>query len=77
VADKGASANTPLLINVEGRFGSSRSKTEPVAIESGLVKDVALKIISKRKVKGNEASVWEEMEVLKGLNHSNIVRAVS
>lgn len=37
------------------------------------MKDVALKIIPKKKVKGNEASVWGEMEVLKGLDHPNIV----
>ncbi|KAJ2915800.1 hypothetical protein MD484_g4617, partial [Candolleomyces efflorescens] len=42
--------------------------------ESGIVKDVALKIIPKKKVKGNEASVWGEMEVLKGLDHPNIVK---
>jgi calcium/calmodulin-dependent protein kinase I len=43
--------------------------------DSGVVKDVALKIIPKKKVKGNEAAVWGEMEVLKGLDHGNIVRA--
>lgn len=43
---------------------------------SGIVKDVALKIIPKKKVKGNEASVWGEMEVLKGLDHANIVRSL-
>jgi calcium/calmodulin-dependent protein kinase I len=32
-------------------------------------------VIPKKKVKGNESSVWSEMEVLKGLNHPNIVRA--
>ena len=36
---------------------------------------MALKIIPKKKVKGNEAAVWGEMEVLKGLDHENIVRA--
>ncbi|EIN13337.1 Pkinase-domain-containing protein [Punctularia strigosozonata HHB-11173 SS5] len=41
---------------------------------SGLTKDVALKVIPKKKVKGNEASVWGEMEVLKGLDHPNIVK---
>ncbi|PPQ71217.1 hypothetical protein CVT24_009998 [Panaeolus cyanescens] len=41
---------------------------------SGIDKEVALKLISKKKVKGNEASVWSEMEVLKGLNHKNIVK---
>jgi serine/threonine protein kinase len=38
-------------------------------------KDVALKVISKKKVKGNEELVWGEMEVLKGLDHPNIVSA--
>ncbi|CAA7263637.1 unnamed protein product [Cyclocybe aegerita] len=41
---------------------------------SGITKEVALKIIPKKKVKGNEASVWGEMEVLKGLDHPNIVK---
>ncbi|KAI0078504.1 Pkinase-domain-containing protein [Panus rudis PR-1116 ss-1] len=36
--------------------------------------EVALKVISKKKVKGNESSVWGEMEVLKGLDHPNIVK---
>ena len=35
--------------------------------------EVALKVIPKKKVKGNEDSVWGEMEVLKGLDHKNIV----
>jgi calcium/calmodulin-dependent protein kinase I len=34
---------------------------------------VALKVIPKKRVKGNEASVWGEMEVLRGLDHPNIV----
>jgi hypothetical protein len=33
-------------------------------------------MIPKKKVKGNEASVWGEMEVLKGLDHPNIVRRI-
>lgn len=40
----------------------------------GITKDVALKMISRKKVKGNEESVWSEMEVLKGLDHPNIVK---
>jgi len=44
-------------------------------VKSGVKKDVALKIISKKKLKGNEANVWGEMEVLKDLNHPNIVRS--
>ncbi|KIM54948.1 hypothetical protein SCLCIDRAFT_1221562 [Scleroderma citrinum Foug A] len=39
-----------------------------------VTKDVALKIIPKKKVKGNEEAVWSEMEVLKGLDHPNIVK---
>lgn len=36
--------------------------------------DVALKVIPKKRVKGNESVVWGEMEVLRGLDHPNIVR---
>ena len=39
---------------------------------TGITKQVALKVIPKKKVKGNEESVWGEMEVLKGLDHPNI-----
>ncbi|ETW78418.1 hypothetical protein HETIRDRAFT_479585, partial [Heterobasidion irregulare TC 32-1] len=46
----------------------------PHAKEPPLKRDVALKVIPKKKVKGNEASVWGEMEVLKGLDHPNIVK---
>jgi calcium/calmodulin-dependent protein kinase I len=41
-----------------------------------ITKDVALKVIPKKKVKGNEEAVWGEMDVLKGLNHQNIVRVL-
>ena len=40
---------------------------------TGITKEVALKVIAKKKVKGNESSVWSEMEVLRGLDHPNIV----
>jgi calcium/calmodulin-dependent protein kinase I len=36
--------------------------------------EVALKAIPKKKVKGNEESVWSEMRVLEGLDHPNVVR---
>lgn len=77
---KGASASPPnsaeLAIPSTSRtpsFNSAKSgkKDEPV---STVTRDVALKIIPKKKVKGNEASVWGEMEVLKGLDHPNVVR---
>ena len=60
-----------------GRKSSSSSvvsKGSKNVEDSGVIKDVALKIIPKKKVKGNEAAVWGEMEVLKGLDHGNIVR---
>jgi calcium/calmodulin-dependent protein kinase I len=31
-------------------------------------------MVPKKKVKGNEANFWGEIEVLKGLDHPNIVR---
>ncbi|KAL0579092.1 Calmodulin-dependent protein kinase cmk2 [Marasmius crinis-equi] len=57
-----------------GRPSSRASSTTSSTTAGGVVKDVALKIIPKKKVKGNEASVWGEMEVLKGLDHPNIVK---
>lgn len=54
--------------------GRSRSPSPSPGPPSGITKGVALKVIQKKKVKGNEASVWGEMEVLKGLDHPNIVR---
>ncbi|KAF8547979.1 Pkinase-domain-containing protein [Imleria badia] len=43
-------------------------------LRSVTTKEVALKVIPKKKVKGNEEAVWGEMEVLKGLDHPNIVK---
>ncbi|KAI3601465.1 calcium calmodulin-dependent protein [Moniliophthora roreri] len=84
VAEHGAAASTsttitsspkPKLSSFGGSKASSRSVSPTPSIgEAGLVKEVALKIIPKKKVKGNEASVWGEMEVLKGLDHPNIVK---
>ncbi|KDQ23098.1 hypothetical protein PLEOSDRAFT_1049840, partial [Pleurotus ostreatus PC15] len=56
----------------EGTFG--QVVVSCLSTDSGMVKEVALKIIPKKKVKGNEASVWGEMDVLKGLSHPNIVK---
>ena len=49
---------------------SSKNNTPP---EEDFTVEVALKVIPKKKVKGNESSVWGEMEVLRGLEHPNIV----
>ncbi|KAF9526801.1 kinase-like domain-containing protein [Crepidotus variabilis] len=56
------------------KLGSRPSSSAGDKTPSGITKDVALKLIPKKKVKGNEASVWGEMEVLKGLDHPNIVK---
>jgi len=53
---------------------TTKEKKRSTTEDGGVEKEVALKIIPKKKVKGNEASVWGEMEVLKGLDHPNIVR---
>ena len=37
---------------------------------------VALKVIKMKDVKGNEASVWTEIDLLSGLDHPNIVRRI-
>ncbi|KAH8827673.1 kinase-like domain-containing protein [Flagelloscypha sp. PMI_526] len=66
VADFGTSSST-LASNETGSSSSSSLNTNKRV-------DVALKIIPKKKVKGNESSVWGEMDVLKGLNHPNIVK---
>jgi calcium/calmodulin-dependent protein kinase I len=42
-------------------------------LSQDVTREVALKAIPKKKVKGNEESVWGEMRVLQGLDHSNIV----
>jgi calcium/calmodulin-dependent protein kinase I len=54
---------------------SSSKRIKKDLVES-VTCDVALKIIPKKKVKGNESAVWGEMEVLKGLDHPNIVRSL-
>ncbi|PSS37194.1 hypothetical protein PHLCEN_2v965 [Hermanssonia centrifuga] len=52
----------------------SRTPSKDGLSDSGMTIEVALKVIPKKKVKGNEDSVWGEMDVLKGLDHNNIVK---
>jgi len=68
IAEHGAAGTNAETTTKEKK--RSATSVNDVAVE----KEVALKIIPKKKVKGNEASVWGEMEVLKGLDHPNIVR---
>ncbi|KAF7323646.1 Protein kinase domain-containing protein [Mycena kentingensis (nom. inval.)] len=71
LAEHGASADYD---NQDYDTSRSRPPSPSPAAGSTAKKEVALKLIPKKKVKGNEASVWGEMEVLKGLNHPNIVK---
>ena len=71
-----SSPSSLTIPSLGGRRGSSSSiisKGSKNAEDPGVFTDVALKVIPKKKVKGNEAAVWGEMEVLKGLDHKNIV----
>lgn len=52
----------------------SKTGLASVGVKAGEKRDVALKVIPKKKVKGNEDAVWGEMDVLRGLDHPNIVR---
>lgn len=82
IAERGAAADlgkdaVPVALKRHKSIMKSRSPSPTPLKEngdSGVEKDVALKVIPKKKVKGNEESVWGEMEVLKGLDHPNIVK---
>ncbi|KAJ7244383.1 kinase-like domain-containing protein [Mycena haematopus] len=81
VAEYGAALDAPEDVSKLSRKSTnfskksrSRSPSPSPGAASGITKDVALKLIPKKKVKGNEASVFAEMEVLKGLDHPNIVK---
>ena len=57
----------------EGAFGKvvrAHWKLHP----SGTSKDVAMKVIQKKKVKGNEQSIFDEMNILQDLDHPNIIK---
>ncbi|KAF8996685.1 Pkinase-domain-containing protein [Hymenopellis radicata] len=84
VAERGAAANgassnntlspPPTSTPLSRPSSRNSNRSNGNSADSGVTKAVALKMIPKKKVKGNEASVWGEMEVLKGLDHGNIVK---
>lgn len=74
IAERGAAAGPSTSQNSLPSKPSSGSLPTTPGESSGITHEVALKVIAKKKVKGNEESVWGEMEVLKGLDHPNIVR---
>ncbi|CAG7852401.1 Calcium/calmodulin-dependent protein kinase Short=CMPK [Serendipita indica DSM 11827] len=65
----GICASTSTLEKERSSVGLAAQNVRP-----GESRDVALKVIPKKKVKHNEDSVWGEMNVLKGLDHPNIVK---
>ncbi|WVF67069.1 hypothetical protein IAT40_001813 [Kwoniella sp. CBS 6097] len=62
-----------VLEEVLGRGGFGKVVRATWTPHGGEKKDVALKIISKKLVKGNESAVMDEINVLKELDHPNIV----
>ncbi|KAJ7062065.1 CAMK/CAMK1 protein kinase [Mycena amicta] len=73
LAEHGAMVDEPKSSRTSKKSRSRSPSPSPIN-PSTTTKEVALKLIPKKKVKGNEASVWGEMEVLKGLDHPNIVK---
>jgi hypothetical protein len=65
------SSSLPSVNSSPTQASRGRSESPP-----DITREVALKAISKKTVKGNEQSVWGEMEVLKDLDHPNIVRPI-
>jgi calcium/calmodulin-dependent protein kinase I len=86
VVERRNAAKSPTLPSSKSSSATSVSSftpvchpTAPAALTSPTVditREVALKAIPKKKVKGNEESVWGEMRVLQGLDHPNIVRPI-
>jgi hypothetical protein len=66
-------------VSSKSSFATSLSSTTQAAPTQSvdITRDVALKAILKKKVKGNEENVWSEMRVLRGLDHPNVVRLMS
>lgn len=61
---------TPLFFN---HTNNSFAQTPPGDVKH----EVILQATSKKKVKENEEIIWDEMPVLQGLDHPNIVRSNS
>jgi len=53
------SSGQPALARADSKLAVSGASVRP-----GETRDVALKVIPKKKVKGNESAVWGEMEVI-------------
>jgi len=53
-------------------FAATRSPSAQTA-PGDVTREASLRAILKKKVKGNEESVWSEMRVLQGLDHPHIV----
>lgn len=76
IAERGAAAEDDQTDTFSAKASGKKAGSKSTSLDtkpSGITKEVALKAIPKKKVKGNETNVWGEMEVLKGLDHPNIV----
>jgi serine/threonine protein kinase len=69
ISESGAAADPSPKISRDALNVSS-----PTSTPTNKTLLVALKLIQKKKVKGNEETVWSEMKVLRGLSHPNIVK---
>jgi serine/threonine protein kinase len=59
------SSEQPVLARADTKLALSGANVRP-----GETREVALKVIPKKKVKGNESVVWSEMEVMTGQHAS-------
>jgi len=57
----GDDSGQPVLVRTDSKLALSGASVRP-----GETREVALKVIPKKKVKGNESAVWGEMEVISG-----------
>lgn len=58
----------PVFARTDSKLAHSGASVRP-----GEAREVALKVIPKKKVKGNESVVWSEMEVILGPPSSSLV----
>ena len=67
----GDGSGQPVLTRVDSKLALSGA-----SVRSGETRDVALKVIPKKKVKGNESAVWGEMEVISALAFTHVHRLI-
>lgn len=66
----GGDSGQPVLARTDSKLAVSGA-----SVGSGETREVALKVIPKKKVKGNESAVWGEMEVISGNWSPTVMRS--